>query len=131
MALYQRAWWKRLFQTKKKEPVDVLKNIQAVIEFLGDNRLETEKLLSDLQKLEELEKERRVAEEGIVQVNLETQAKILDHLLERYQFFQNDADINGIRVKQIASQLLKYAEEAGMADLVSQKKKEMGWKFDW
>ena len=103
MALYQRAWWKRLFQTKKKEPVDVLKNIQAVIEFLGDNRLETEKLLSDLQKLEELEKERRVAEEGIVQVNLETQAKILDHLLERYQFFQNDADINGIRVKQIAS----------------------------
>ncbi len=63
---------------------------------------DVKELLKQLKKLEELEKEYKVASSGIKQVNLETQAKILDKLLERYAFYQNDIDINGIRVKLIA-----------------------------
>lgn len=132
MALYQKKWWKKLFQKKKhSQKVDSLKNIQSIIEFLKDIRSDKNLLLEELKKLEELEKEREVANEGLRQINLESQAKILDNLLERYQFFQNDADINGIRVKQIASQFLNHAEEAGLKDLVHKKKKDMKWNFDW
>lgn len=130
--------WRKLFgkkekdrKTEKEDKIDSLKNIQSVIEFLKEIRSDKSLLLPELEKLEELEKEMAVAKEGLRQINLNSQAKILDKILERYQFFQNDADINGIRVKQIASHFLKRAEEAGMKDLAEEKKKDMKWNFDW
>lgn len=131
MALYQKKWWQRLF--KKKEPqekIDPLKDIQAIKEFLLEMHHDKQFLLPELAKLEELQKELKVTKEGLLQVNLQTQSNILDKLLERYGFFQNDVDINGIRLKKISKRFLKDAQNAGMEDLVKEKKKSK-WKLWW
>lgn len=116
-------------KTAKKE--DVLSDIEAITEFLSEVQADTKELSSQLKKLKELEQEYHVATSGIVHVNLETQAKLLDKLLERYGFFQSDADVNGLRVKMIAAEFLKRAKAAGMTDLVRQKEKDQRWKMLW
>ena len=121
------SWWKK----QKEQSIDVLKDIQAIQECLREMSDDAKPLLKDLHKLEELEKERQVGRESILPINLEAQAKLLDTILQRYEFFQNDVDINGIRVKEIARNLLKEAKKAGLKDLVQEKKKEMKWQFDW
>jgi hypothetical protein len=111
--------------------VDVLADIEAVTEFLNEAQGDVKELLYQLKKLKELEKEYEVASSGIVHVNLETQGKILDQLLERYSFFQNDVDVNGLRVKMMAAEFLKRAGRAGMADLVRQKERDKKWTMLW
>ncbi len=125
------SWWSRVFPKEAEPKVEVLKDIQAIQESLREAPGETKMLLKELQKLEELEKERQVARESMIPVNLEAQAKILDTILQRYEFYQNDADIGGIRIKQIAREFLKKARHAGLKDLVNEKKKDMKWQFDW
>ncbi len=125
------SWWSGLFQKEAEPKVDVLKDVQAIQESLREAPQETKTLLKELQKLEELEQERHVAREGVISVNLEAQAKILDTILQRYEFYQNDVDINGIRVKQVARELLRKARQAGLKELVNEKKKDMKWQFDW
>jgi len=126
---------KRLMKILGKKHVakklDLLSDIEAVTEFLNDVQADSKELLSQLKKLKELEKEYQVASSGILHVNLETQAKILDQLLERYGFFQNDADVNGLRVKIIAAEFLKRSAKAGMTDLVRQKEKDRRWMMQW
>ena len=124
--------WNTLFRKKHtSKKVDVLSDIEAITEFLNDIQADTKELLSQLKKLRELEKEYEVASSGILHVNLETQAKLLDKLLERYGFFQDDVDVNGLRVKMIAAEFLKRIKAAGMTDLVRQKEKDMRWKMLW
>ena len=124
--------WNRLFRKKHtSKKIDILSDIEAITEFLNDIQADTKELLSQLKKLRELEKEYEVASSGILHVNLETQAKLLDKLLERYGFFQDDVDVNGLRVKMIAAEFLKRIKAAGMTDLVRQKEKDMRWKMLW
>tara|TARA_Y100000310_G_scaffold337165_1_gene423545 strand:+ start:914 stop:1309 length:396 start_codon:yes stop_codon:yes gene_type:complete len=131
MKIYEKKWWRKMFDKKKAPKEDVLKDLEAMIDFLEDVNDEAQHLIPELKKLEELEKERQVAESGLTQVNLETQAAVLDKVLERYEFFQNDVDINGIRVKRIAQEFLKQAKKAGMKDLVKEKEQSHQWKFFW
>ena len=132
MPLYEKEWWKKLFAKKQhQKKVDSVKDIEAIIDFLKVVKLEAEEILPELTKLNDLEKERQVARSGIRQINLETQAKILEKIIEKYEFFQNDVDINGLRVKMIARQFLKNAERDGLKDLVNEKKKNSKWKFLW
>lgn len=132
MAVYEKKWWKRLFaKEEKRKKADPLKDIDAIQEFLAEIGADTKPLLKDLQRLEELEKEFTVAKPGILHVNLETQAGVIESLLERYQFFQNDVDVNGLRMKMIANEFLKRAAKAGMTDLVEEKKKSDKWKLLW
>ncbi len=133
MGLQDKQWWKRLFMRPREETKgEQLKNYQAVIEFLEELDGDTRFLLTELRKLEELEKEREQATEGtILQVNLEAQVELLDKVLERYAFFQNDADMNGVRLKQNAEQLLEQAKKAGLKDVVEEKSRKVMWQFDW
>ncbi|MBU0457168.1 MAG: hypothetical protein ABH824_00735 [Nanoarchaeota archaeon] len=132
MALYEKNWWKKLFGKKeRKNKVDVLKDIDAIIEFLNDLSNDTKFLLKEFKKIEELEKEYHVAKSDIIHINLDTQGKFLDKILERYESFQNDVDINGLRVKSIGNEFLQRAEKAGMKDLVKEKKKDRKWMFKW
>ncbi len=128
MALYEEKWWQKLFG-KKKAPnrLDVLKDILAVLEELQDLKDEVKPLMKQLQKLEELEKEYEVGKEEIKLINLEVQGELLDQILQRYEFLQDDIDINGIRVKQIAKEFLKRAQQAGLKDLVAEKKQDRKW----
>ncbi|MBI2582458.1 hypothetical protein HYV87_05020 [Candidatus Woesearchaeota archaeon] len=125
-------WWSSLLG-KKPQPkkVDVLADLDAITEFLGEVQYDTKELLAQFKKLKELEKEYHIAASGILHINLETQAKLLDRLLERYEFFENDVDINGLRVKIIAKEFLKRASKAGMTDLVRQKEKDKRWMMLW
>jgi hypothetical protein len=131
MALYEKKWWKDLFNKEKEKKVDVLKDINAISEFLAEMNHDSKKLLEQLKKLGELEQEYHVAKSGIIQINLETQENIIDQILKRYEFFQNDVDINGLRVKMIAQEFLKRADSAGLKDLIDEKKKSRSWKLFW
>ena len=131
MKVYEKKWWKKMFDKKPKHKEDVLKDLEAISDFLEDVNDEAKQLLPELKTLEELEKERQVASSGLTQVNLETQAAVLDKILQRYEFFQNDVDVNGIRIKRVAQEFLKQAKKAGLKDLVEEKEKAHQWKFFW
>ena len=132
MGLPEKKWWKKTFaKSEPKSKVETLKDIESIHDFLDEIDNDSKSIQKILDQLEELEKERLIARESIVHVNLESQAKIMDKLIERYEFFQNDADINGLRVKRIATEFLKHAEKAGMKDLVKMKKQDMRWRFPW
>ncbi len=132
MALYQKTWWVKLFRKNKKKPkVDVLESLDTVRECLQDLHHDIDFLLPELKKLQELEKERKVGNKEIQKTNLETQAAVLDKILQRYGFVQNDIDINGIRVKQVTKEFFHNAEKAGLHKLVEKKKKDIKWTFEW
>ncbi len=130
MALYEKKWWQRLF--KKEEPtekVDALKDIEAIKEFLRDVKSDAEIVSALVEQLEELEKERHVGTEKVIQINLEAQSQILDKLIENYTFMQDDMDINASRLRTIASEWIKHAQKAGLSDLVKEKKVNPIWKW--
>lgn len=131
MRIYNQKWWKKMFGKEHHEkPIDSLSDIEAVGEFLLGVNKDRAKLLQQLEELEELEKERKVGTSGVIQINLEAQALVLDKLLQTYGDFQNDVDINGLRIKMLARQFLKEADKAGLKDLVREKKQNQKWK-DW
>ena len=127
----KKSWWKRTKKKEAKYQVDIVKDVNAIVEFLNDIHYDVKSLLPELQKLEDLETERKVANDGIIQINLETPAGVLDTLLEKYEFLQNDADINNLRLKAIAKQFLRNARSAGLKDLAKEKQQDNRWKFFW
>ena len=132
MKLYQTKLWKDLFAKQKKhKKYEAKKDIRAVIDFFQEIKSDVKVLLPELKKLEELEKEREVASSGVLHVNIDTQSKVMDKVLERYGFFQSDANINGLRVQHLAENLLEHGKKIGMKDLVHEKKKDHRWKFQW
>lgn len=106
-----------------------LQNIQAILEFLDSLDHDVKELITAFSTLEELEKERIVAQKNLLQTNLETQGKALDKILVNYSFLQDDVDINGERLKKIAKQFLRHADELGLTDIVREKKKNTAWQF--
>jgi len=131
MSITEQKWWQKLFKKSPEPHIDSIKDIDAIVEFLKDSNNDTKILIKDLEKLRELEKERLVARTGIIHINIETQAKILDQLLKRYEFLENDTSINGIRLKYITNELLKQAKKNGLTDLVKKKKDDPHWQFQW
>ncbi len=127
----EKKWWKKVFSKPTQKKIDVQGDLDSITEFLDELHYDAKELLTQLKKLKELEKEYHVASSGIIHVNLESQAKLLDKILERYEFFENDVDINGLRVKSIAAEFLRRANKAGMTDLVKQKGKDARWKMLW
>lgn len=128
MPIYQQKWWKKMFSPKEPAAkIDALKDLHAILQFLRDAPDDVKPVLKELQKLEELEKERQVAHADVMTINLEAQAELLDKIVERYQFFQDDVDINGIRLQEIMKEFLKHAEKAGLRDLVREQKKKHQW----
>jgi len=129
MPLYKKRWWKRLFDKRPKDKVDVLKDVEAITMFLNEIDSEKDILLEELKKLKELETEYQVTKSEIKRTNLETQARILDKIVQRYEYLQNDTDINGQRVKIMAANLVRRADKNKMKDLAKQKEED--WKFQW
>jgi hypothetical protein len=128
----KKSWWQRHFGKREyKEKIDIVKDLDAIVEYLEEVNYDVKNILPELKKLMELEKERKVAGSEITHINLETQASVIDGLLEKYEFFQNDVDINGLRLKAIANQFLRNAKKHGMTDLVREKKEDKRWKFFW
>jgi len=128
----KKSWWQKSFGRKvHTEKIDIVKDLDAIVEYLEEINYDVNSILPELKKLMELEKERKVTDSGITHINLEAQASVFDGLLEKYEFFQNDADINGLRLKAIANQFLRNAKKHGMTELVKEKKADKRWKFFW
>lgn len=121
-----KGWWSK---KKKIDQVDALRDIGAMIEFLQEVKYTTQQMLPELRRLKELEKEYSMAKTELLHVNLEAQSNIFDKLVQQYEFFQNDVDINGIRMKQIAQNWLQRTKELGMVDKHKVQKKK--WSFNW
>ncbi len=132
MSIADTRLWKKMFgKLEHAKQVDVVKDIEAVEDFLEDVNADVKVLLKELRQLRELEQERMVAKSGVVHVNLETQGVVFDKILERYGFFQEDADINGLRLQKVAKMYLKQCQKVGLTDLVAEKKQDEKWKFHW
>lgn len=132
MSVADTKFWKKMFgRSEHLKPVDVIKDIEAVEDFLEDVTVDVKVLLKELRQLKELEQERVVAKSGVVHVNLETQGVVFDKILERYGFFQEDVDINGLRLQKVAKMYLKQCQRVGLSDLVAEKKQDEKWKFHW
>ncbi len=123
-------WWKRTFAPQKKEKkIDTIHEIEAIIDFLEDVHVDVKKLLPLFEKLLELEKERSVSKASLIPINLETQGEVLNKILTSYSAFEDDTDVNGLRLKRIAQAFLHHAAQEGLSDLVKEKKKDMKWHF--
>ena len=132
MGLQEKRWRKNIFSNKEhKKKVDVQKDISAIIDFLQEINDDQKSIITNLRNLKELETEFEVAKEGIVQVNLQTQAKLIEKIIQEYEFLQNDVDINGLRVKMITEEFLKRLKKAGMHDLLKEKRLDPVWKMQW
>ena len=130
--LYEMSWWQKIFKKEvKKKREDALSSIAAVREFLADVPDQLKAMKPLFFQLEELEKERLVAKPSIVKLNLEAQSDVFEKLLDRYEFFQDDVDINGLRIKQLSRDFLEHAKKAGLKELVQEKLKTQKWKWGW
>ncbi len=120
-----------LFKKKvKKDKIDVPKDVDAVLEFLAEVNRDVGMLQDQFLRLKELASELEVLNEKEVREgNLEAQADVMDSLLEEYEFFQTDVDINGLRLKKIAIDMIRKAEKLDLNFLVKEKKKD--WNLKW
>jgi vacuolar-type H+-ATPase subunit I/STV1 len=130
--LYQTAWWEKLFKKEeKKKKEDPLALLEAIKDFVGSAFDQVHAIKPLLNELEELEKERKVTNKELLKINLEAQAEVYEKLLDKYEFFQDDCDINGLRLKQLSRDFLDSAKHAGLNDLVKEKLKTQKWKWGW
>jgi hypothetical protein len=128
MAINEWRIWKRLGIAKEEEveEVKVKDDLGAVISFLKEINLK--ELARKLEIMKEIVREGGVVDKELKSENLDKQIKLFDKILRDYDFFVNDADINGLRLKKIGGELLRKAEESGMNELVKEKKNEIMWR---
>jgi hypothetical protein len=106
------------------DEIDVLKDIVAMRDFLADVHNDEEVILTELTNLANLDKEFGVAKDSLLETNLSAQETVFDQLMRRYASFQNDVDINGIRLKMLAQLFLDRLIKHGKKDLAKDKKKQ-------
>lgn len=120
-----------LFGKEKKEKVDIQKDLQAIGEFLADLDDERKRLFEDISKARELFQEAKVVDKKLLDKNLSHHIEVFDNIVKDYESFQNDVNINGIRVKNIAKDLLRRAKERGLLEVVKEKRKDSRWRGNW
>lgn len=138
MAINEWKIWQKLGLVKsKQEKIDIDKDIDAVSLFLKD-ALPVAKLLKvqlgKMQKLRAQEKKlnKAKAHKDKLKKNLLDQLRVYDTILQNYEFFELDTDINGERVKKIAHQLSKRAQEDKIdKKILSKITKSERWSFNW
>jgi hypothetical protein len=127
MAINEWKIWKKVgIVEEEREEVKVKDDLDAVIAFLKE--MDVKELISKLERMGEMAKEEGVVDDGLKAENLEKQIELFDEILQGYDFFESDADVNGLRLQKIGSELLRKAKEKGMTDLVKVKKKDIKWR---
>ncbi len=107
-------------------------DIGAIVQFLKDTHYDTGSLLKLFASLRELRREAaHLTDEDARRGNLRAQIELFDELLLRYEGYDQDVEINGIRVKKIARQFIEEARNAKLYALLDKIKKDPRWVFDW
>ena len=116
---------------KPEKKLDINTDLRAVIDFLSEVNYDAQRLLRMFRELQSLRREYRVLQnEEMKQQNIVKQVNVYDEILDLYHFFEDDADINGHRVKNIAKVLKKAIEKMEDPELVK-KTKDPKWTFNW
>lgn len=116
----------------KEIPADPDTDIKAILSYLKDVHYDVEKLQMMLMKLRKLRLEAKMlTDDEARKESVRKQIELYDELLLRYEYYDNDADINGIRVKNIAKYYFEEARKYKFYDLIEKIKKEARWFFDW
>ncbi len=120
------------FFTKKesKTKIEPIKDIQAIQDFLNELQNDAVKLTEFFKQLQSLEQEYKVAKNDLLHINLQAQADLLDKIMPYYSSLAADSEINGLRLKLLATEFVKRARKAGMKDLAKDKKKSTAW-WQW
>jgi hypothetical protein len=126
-----RKWFAHKRGTKKRDKVQTLDDVDAILDYLDDAKEDIKELLVEFRAFQELEKERVTASKKLVSTNLKAQGKVLDTLLERYESYQMDSAINGIRLKMIADEWVRVCKKEGLHTITKEKKKKQFWQFNW
>ncbi len=128
MAINEWKIWKKVGITKEKEreEVKIEEDLKAVISFLKE--IEVKQLIEKLEKLAERVKEGKIIKAELSEDNLKEQIKLLDEILKEYNFFEDDVDVNGLRLKKIGREFLREAKEKGIKELIKEKKRDINWK---
>ena len=109
---------------KKKIPKDIKKDVDALLIFLKD----VQKDADDLRKML-LKYKRRL---GTSPEKVLDQVMMFDDVLQRYEWFQDDADVNGERIKKIALYLKHWAKKKKIeTEWINNIDKAEHWNFDW
>jgi 5'-deoxynucleotidase YfbR-like HD superfamily hydrolase len=111
---------------------DVDTDIDAVVRYLNDTHYDVEELLKLFKHLVVLRNDFKIiTDESAKKENLKKQIELYDELLVRYEYYDHDVEINGIRVKKIAKQFLRQAKSNKLYSLYDKIRKEPRWFFDW
>ncbi len=128
MGLAEQKWWQKLFKREEgRKKIDLSRDFDGINDFLADMVRDRQALVVLFEQLKELEEERQVATHVALKVNLQSQVTLLQDILDRYNNFEDDVQINGIRLRIIAAELLKKAEKAGLKDAVKDKRDLPEW----
>jgi len=115
----------------KKEPVNINRDSKAIIEFIINLKHDQARLLRLFKEFLELRLEYRALQDPEAKKkNFRHQVNIFDEIIQAYSFFQEDVDINGQRVKEIAKAIRKMAKKVGEKDLID-RTNQLRWRFDW
>lgn len=130
MAINEWKIWRKWFP-QPEEKTDIPTDLEAAYRFFSESERDRKQLAKDLSQSRVLWNEAKVVDENLRLENLKFQIELFDRIIQNYESFQNDVDINGLRVKKIATELLRRAEAAGLTDLVEQRKNDPRWQGRW
>ena len=131
MAINEWKIWRKWFPPPAEEKTDIPADLEAAYRFFSESERDRKQLAKDLSQSRVLWNEAKVVDENLRLENLKFQIGLFDRITQNYESFQNDVDINGLRVKKIATELLRRAEAAGLTDLVEQRKNNPRWQGRW
>lgn len=121
----------------KAEPIDVDKDLSAIITFFKEINGEIKNLHELYKQFEELrrfELKLRVAKAPKNALKNAVQDEIMkyDEILKAYEFFELDVDVSGERVKKIGTALKEAAQEVQVdKKFLTKMEKDEKWTFDW
>ncbi|MBD3355059.1 hypothetical protein GF361_03675 [Candidatus Woesearchaeota archaeon] len=137
MAINEWKIWQRLgFKSPPKQSkIDVNKDIDAVLDSLNDVKPVISSLIKDINKFKALkkqEKSRKNISDNELKKMTEEKVKVFDRILNQYEYYELDVDVNGERIKNISSVLGKKAKDFGISKKWLNKiKNSERWTFDW
>ena len=104
------------------EEVKIKDDLKAIISFLDESKEDTKKI-------------RDLADNMLPFAKKEDLLNLIvrcDKLLELYEYFEADVDVNGERVKKIAKYLKEKAIKENLDETWTKRmNKEERWNFDW
>lgn len=107
---------------KKKEEVDVDKELKIILEFLANLKVRQKAVHEVFKKYQESFQKTDKTEEQI---------KIWDKALNEFVFFHEDEDLAGERVKMISRYLMDKAKKEKVSETTANLMKKDRWVFDW